>query len=106
MPASEQPRDPCEHQLPARPAGREEPETARGVADVRGSGAARCQAPRERPVVRVGVRPERAARAQKPGAESLVALDVLGLEARALGGEAVGPAKDRELLPEGTCGSG
>ena len=49
---------------------------------------------------------EGAASVQERGAERLVALDVLGPEARALGGEAVGPAQDRELLPEGTGGQG
>src|SRR5215212_11852977 len=104
MPASEQPRDPRERPLPARPAGRKEPQTARGVTDVRGlSRVTRCQSPGERPVVGLKVGAERTARLQEPGAKSLVALDVLGLEARALGREAVGPAQDSELLPEGTC---
>ncbi len=35
-----------------------------------------------------------------------MALDVLELEVRALGSEAVGPAQNRETLPEGTDGPG
>ena len=54
----------------------------------------------------VGVRAELAADAQKPGAEILVAPQVLGLEARTLGGEAVGPAQDGELLAEQPGGPG
>jgi hypothetical protein len=57
-------------------------------------------------VVRFGVRAELAADAQKPGAEILVAPQVLGLEARTLGGEAVGPAQDGELLAEQPGGPG
>ncbi len=57
-------------------------------------------------VVRFGVGTERAAGAEELGAEFLVALEVLRLEARALRGEAVGPAQDRELLPEGSGGAG
>src|SRR5918994_4783372 len=69
MPASEQPRDPRERPLTALPAGREEPQTARGVTDVRGlSRLTRCQPPGERPVVGLKVGAERAARLQKPGA--------------------------------------
>src|ERR671917_2067819 len=105
MPALQQPGDPPALPLPARPAGRQQPEPARGVADVRGLGATIARhLPGEPSVVRVRVRTEGSARAPEPGTELLVARDVLGLEARPLGGEAVGPAQDRELLPEGACG--
>ena len=39
---------------------------------------------------------------QELDTEPAVALDVFRLEARTLGGEAVGPEEDRELLPEGS----
>ena len=70
------------------------------VAGVRGDVLFQCR------VVGVGVGAEFAADAQEPGAELLVALQVFGLEARALGGEAVGPTQDGELLPEGPGGAG
>ena len=88
-----------------RTAGEEEPEAARGVADVRGSPIG-WKPTGESFVVRVGVGAEGAARVEELGAELPVALDVLGLEARALGGEAVGPAQAGELLPEGSGGAG
>ncbi len=43
---------------------------------------------------------------QKLDAELAVSLDVLGSQAWTLGGETVGPAEDRKLLPEGTRSSG
>ena len=49
---------------------------------------------------------EGAARAEELGAQIAMTLYVFWLEARALGGEAVGPAQDGELLPEGTGGAG
>ena len=63
-------------------------------------GYAARQPPGEPFVVGVRVGAEGATLAQKPGAERLVTLDMLGLEARSLGGEAVGQAQDRQL-PKG-----
>src|SRR5215210_881515 len=102
---SRQPREVCERGLLVRTAGDEEPEAARGVADVRGGPVGR-KPPGEPSVVRVGVGTEGAARVEELGAQVAMTLYVLGLEARALGGEAVGPAQDGELLPEGTGGAG
>jgi hypothetical protein len=87
-----------------RPTGHEKPEIARRVPDVgvrrgREYSLQRC-------IVRDLVRAELAADAQEPGTEILVAPQVLGLEARALGCEAVCPAQDGELLAEGPGGAG
>ena len=60
----------------------------------------------QRCIVGHGVGTQPAADAQKPGAELLVAPQVLGLETRALGGEAVGPTQNGELLTEGPGGPG
>ena len=85
-----------------RPTGHEKPEIARRVSDV---GARRTgEYFLQRRVVRFGVRAQLAANAQKPGAEILVAPQVLGLEARTLGGEAVGPAQHSEFLTERSGG--
>src|SRR3712207_9516281 len=87
MPALEQPRDPRERPLPARTARRQQPEPARGVADVRGLGVTvGRRLPGEPAVVRVGAGTEGAASAQEPGTELLVSGDVFGPEARAPGG--------------------
>ena len=87
-----------------RPTGHEKPEIARRVSDV---GARRTgEYFLQRRVVRFGVRAQLAANAQKPGAEILVAPQVLGLEARTLGGEAVGPAQNGEPLAEWPGGPG
>src|SRR5215211_6836429 len=80
----------------------EQPKMARCVSDF-GAGGHRLL---QRCVVGVGVGAECTADAEEPGAEFLVALQVFGLEAWALGGEAVGPTQDGELLPEWSGGAG
>src|SRR5215218_1878568 len=87
-----------------RPTGREKPEIARRVSDVGARRTRECFL--QARVVRFGVRAQLSADAEKRGAEILVAPQVLGLEARTLGGEAVGPAKDGELLAERPDGPG
>ena len=82
-----------------RPTGHEKPEIARHVSDVGGRRTGEFSL--QRRIARVWIRAQLAANAQEPGAEILVTPQVLGLEARALGGEAVGPAQDGELLAEG-----
>jgi hypothetical protein len=86
------------------PTRHEQSEIARRVSDV---GARRTgEYFLQRRIVRVWVRTELAPDAQKPGAQILVAPQVLGREARALGGKAVGPTQDGELLAERPCGPG
>src|ERR687894_2609785 len=100
---SQQPREARERGLRVEPAGREQPEEARRVPDVRAGHGGRQAAGQDlgqRRVVRLGVGTEGAAGAEELDAQLLVALEVLRLEARALRGEAVGPAEDGELLPE------
>ena len=87
-----------------RPTGHEKPEITRRVTDV--GVRRRSEFSLQRRIVRVWVRTERAADAQKPGAEILVAPQVLGLEARPLGGETVSPAQDGEFLAERSGGAG
>jgi hypothetical protein len=77
-------------------------EAARGVANVRGCEILIGRNPLCEPhIVRFGIGAEPAVRAEELSAELSVALYVLGLEARALGGEAVGPAQNGELPPNG-----
>ena len=87
-----------------RPTGHEKPEIARHVSDVGGRSTGEFSL--QRRIARVWIRAQLAANAQEPGAEILVTPQVLGLEARALGGEAVGPAQDGELLAERPGGAG
>jgi hypothetical protein len=82
-----------------RSTGHEKPEITGRVPDVGARRGGECF-PHSR-VVSVWVRAKLAADTQKPGAELLVAPQVLGLEARTLGGEPVGPTQDGELLTKG-----
>jgi len=102
-PQLEQPANVLQSFAFAEAASPEQPQEARRISGIRRS---QTEPVFEIRVVRLGVGTELAARTEELDAEFVVAFEMLPFQARALGGEAVGPAQNREFLSEGTGGAG